>query len=300
MIVETHLREEPAQKVMNEMQVAGWTPIMSPAAKAEDNDTGTQGGAMIYHKPWLQTATPAIAEGPQGRILPEGDLAWKHLRIRGLHIILATIYFDHSTGLAGNNLDKFRRAALLTQEGKRMIILAGDYNMEPEEWDQEVLDAVGLTIMTVGAEKTCKTSKGSKQNDYLLVSISLTPFLDDLAIVPDVVWQPHVAIAFSINRRPEKVYHQAINKPATLPYAKEANGKVLPWCIADREWLSKLEEMKNPATKAIDDTKNDDTGIWQHADSLGATESVRTFSIKPRNPKTNEGGAFPPATSGKQ
>ena len=42
MIVETHLRDEPAQKVMNEMQALGWTPIMSPAAKAEDNDTGKQ------------------------------------------------------------------------------------------------------------------------------------------------------------------------------------------------------------------------------------------------------------------
>ena len=67
-----------------------------------------------------------------------------------------------------------------------MIILAGDFNMEPEEWDQEILDAVGLTIMTVGTEKTCNTSKGSKQNDYLLVSTSLIPFIEDLAIVPDV------------------------------------------------------------------------------------------------------------------
>ena len=235
---------------------------------------------MVYHKTWLQTATPAIAEGAQGRTLPEGDLAWKHLSIKGQHMVLATIYFDHSTGLAGNNLDKFRRAASLTDEGRRMIILAGDYNMEPDEWDQEILDAVGLTIITVGSEKTCKTSKASKQNDYLLVSTSLVPFIEDLAIVPDVVWQPHVAIAFSINRRPGKVYHQAIDKPATLPYVKEANGKVLPWCIDDRAWLSKLDDMKDAATKAIDATRDDDTGIWQHASSLGATDPVRTFSIK--------------------
>ena len=106
---------------------------MAPAVKAEDNLIGTKGGAMIFHRPWLQSATPAIAEGPQGWELPEDDLAWKHFRIKGLHIVLATIYFDHSVGLAGPNLHKFDRAVHLTDKGKRLLILAGDYNMEPHE-----------------------------------------------------------------------------------------------------------------------------------------------------------------------
>ena len=42
----------------------------------------------------------------------------------------------------------------------------------------------------------------------------------------------------------------------------------------------KLHDMKDPATKAIDTTKDDDTGTWQHANSLGATDLVITFSIK--------------------
>ena len=60
----------------------GWVPIMSPATRSDDNETGNQGGAMISHKPWLQTATAVIAEGPSGRDLPEGDLAWERLRIK--------------------------------------------------------------------------------------------------------------------------------------------------------------------------------------------------------------------------
>ena len=110
---------------------------------------------MIFHKPWLQSATPAIAEGPQGRELPEDDLAWKHFRIKGLHIVIGTIYFDHSTGLAGANLSKFNKAVHLTDNGKRMLILPGDFNMEPDEWDQQLLHSAGLQIMKVGDEKTC-------------------------------------------------------------------------------------------------------------------------------------------------
>ena len=138
-------------------------PIMAPAVKADDNPTGTKGGAMYFHRPWLQSATPATAEGPQGRTLPENDLTWKHFRIKGLHVIIGTIYFDHTIGFTGPNHHKFNMAVHLTDNGKRMLILAGDFNMEPWDWDQQLLKSVGLQIMAVGDEQTCKTSHGSKQ-----------------------------------------------------------------------------------------------------------------------------------------
>ena len=93
----------------------------------------TQGGAMIFHRPWLSAATPAIAEGPQGRTLPEGELAWKHFRIKGLHLVFATLYLDHTIGLNGVNLDKLKRAAELNDGGRRLMIIAADFNLEPEE-----------------------------------------------------------------------------------------------------------------------------------------------------------------------
>ena len=96
---------------------------MAPAVKADDNPIGTKGGAMIFHRPWLQSATPAPADGTQDRILFENDLAWKHFRIKGLHIIIGTIYFDHTIGFTGPNLQKFNMAVYLTDNGKRMLIL---------------------------------------------------------------------------------------------------------------------------------------------------------------------------------
>ena len=112
MVVETHLREANAHKTMNSMSLAGWNPIMAPAVASDESEHGTKGGAMLFHKPWLQTATPAIADDPLGRTLPEDDLAWKHIRISGFRLVLATIYFQHSTGLADVNLDKFGKAVI--------------------------------------------------------------------------------------------------------------------------------------------------------------------------------------------
>lgn len=112
-VVETHLRDTDAHGAMDSVSFAGWSPIMAPAKTSEDSEYGTKGGAMVFHKPWLQTATPAIAEGHLGRTLPEDDLAWKHVRISGLHLVLATMNFQHSTGLTDVNLDKFRKATSL-------------------------------------------------------------------------------------------------------------------------------------------------------------------------------------------
>ena len=64
--------------------------------------------------------------------------------------------------------------------------------------------------MTAGSEPTCKTSKGSKQNDYLIVSIDLVPFIKNLQIEADVTWSPHVALSFEVDRRPGKTFHQTL------------------------------------------------------------------------------------------
>ena len=118
---------------------------------------------MIFHKPWLQAAAPSIAEGLQGTELLEGDLAWKHFRIKGLRLVFGTLYLDHSIGITGNNVDKLRRASELSDGGKRMVIIAGDFNMEPEEWDDyAILDAFGLGIVTVGSDGACKNEQGEK------------------------------------------------------------------------------------------------------------------------------------------
>ena len=264
---------------MEEFSQAGWVPIMSPATKSDDNELGNQGGAMIFHKPWLQSATPAVAEGSQGRELPASDLAWKHFRIKGLHLVIATVYLDHSIGNSGVNLDKLMRASTLTDDGKRFLIIAGDFNMEPNEWGQALLDTMGLGIVKAGNDGTCKTSTGRRQLDYLLVSLNLIPFISNMKVVTDVPWQPHAAITFEVDRRPEKVHYQALRKPKPLPYDKDENGRATPWTTTTEDWHKELLKHKTKAEKAIDGTRHDESGTWQHAHSIGTTKQTRAVSI---------------------
>ena len=94
------------------------------------------------------------------------------------------------------------------------MIIAADFNMEPDEWDDSILEAMGLGIVKAGEDGTCKTSNGRKQLGYLLVSTDLIPYISNMAVITDGPWSPHSAIAFDIDRRPERVHFQTISKPS--------------------------------------------------------------------------------------
>ena len=132
----------------------------------------------------------------------------------------------------------------------------------------------------MGADGTCKTSTGIKQLDYLLASADLIPFISNMKVVNDVVWSPHAAITFDVDRRPERVHFQTISKPAPLTYDKDEKGKPLPWTTTADDWINKLLHCKEQAEKAIDSTRDDDNGTWQHANSIGAAEQIRNISIR--------------------
>ena len=116
--------------------------------------------------------------------------------------------------------------------------------------------------MTAGDEQTCNASTGSKQNDYLIVSIDLAPFIQNLQIEADVSWSPHVALSFEVDRRPGKTFHQTLVRPAEIPYAKDDKGTATRWSIDKEEWGAKLQSKQKKAERAIDATKDDDPGTW--------------------------------------
>ena len=75
--VETHLDKAGCEREAKELAHAGWTVSYSPAKPSSSSETGTQGGTMLLHKPWLQTAIPVEAVGPAGQELPiGGDIVW--------------------------------------------------------------------------------------------------------------------------------------------------------------------------------------------------------------------------------
>ena len=121
---------------------------------------------MVLYKGALRTAVPVEAFGKGSHQLPEGDLAWVHTRVQGLHLVLAFAYFDYSIGLTGKNMDKLHRINLLRDGGRRSVIVCGDFTCDPTVWEESGLfEPLGFSVVTAGPEHTCKTSSGSSLLD---------------------------------------------------------------------------------------------------------------------------------------
>ena len=101
--------------------------------------------------------------------------------------------------------------------------------MPPEVFTSSGLLRInGLQIIESGAGGTCKRAAGRSNIDYLIADHDIAPLIDQMRIVPDVPWKPHVGISFRINRRPEHVMTNQIIKPKPILYEKvEKKDKLL-------------------------------------------------------------------------
>ena len=82
----------------------------------------------------------------------------------------------------------------------------------------------------------------------------------------------------STEGRRRSITRPSANHPP-LPYAKDEYGKANPWTTTEEEWQHELRESRTKAEKAIDSTRDDASGTWQHAKSFGNTEQTRAISI---------------------
>lgn len=242
-VAETHLRGKKAEEVEAKLGAAGLVVSHSPASISAKSDSGTHGGTMLLHKPWLQSAIPAAAEGAKGQRLPEGDVAWKHFRIKGLHLIVASAYFEDGVGLQGSNLKKIHRLEELRGGGHNHLIVLGDFNVKPAEWHcTHYLNLLNCSIVTAGDEGTCKTRSGYSLIDYALVDNDIRGLVESFEQVGEVPWKPHVGLIMKINRRPEQIMTTQIIKTKPLPKTVDEKGEGKRWHLSNNDWNYHLQQ----------------------------------------------------------
>ena len=238
----------------------------SPAKNSNTSETGTSGGAFLCHKPWLQTAIPSEAYGDVGQHLPEGDLAYKYIRVKGLHLVICFAYFDADAGLGKANLEKFQKCIALRDRTGARLIIAGDFNMPLETFNKSaMLQIHGMQIIDSGTDGTCKHANGRSNIDYLIVDHDIAPLIDQMRIVPDLPWQPHVGISFRINRRPEHVMTNQITKPKPILYEKDDKGQNPPWTCSEDQFEKFYAAEQDNAEKMITQSKTTNKDEWEHS-----------------------------------
>ena len=128
------------------------------------------------------------------------------------------VYFNHTIGLSGKNLDIIRKLNELRDGGRKHLIVMGDFNIHPDEWcSSGWLELLGIEVVTAGTEGTCRTVNGNTLIDYLLISIDIVKLIFNIRIIYAVPHWPHYGIAFDVNRRTDQIRVLKRCKPQPLP-----------------------------------------------------------------------------------
>jgi hypothetical protein len=249
-IAETHLREKDLDDAIKLMERNKWVTSASPARLSNKSEKGTQGGTMMGHKPWLQSAIPVEAIGQGGKIMPAEDMVFKYFRLRGCNVCFVFAYFENGIGLTGENLHKCDRINAIRDNGRVHVIVAADFNVHPDEWEKsDILQKLDVQIrVPENATATCRIAGGGGSLiDYLLVSTAISPIVTSVSTVTNVPWKPHSAIEFIIKSAPELIQSRQLRAPKKLPFVRDEKGKLQQWSIDEAEWKAYHVEAEEEA-----------------------------------------------------
>ena len=224
----------------------------------------------MAHLPWLRVANPTAMSATKPHTLPEDDIVWKTLRIRGHSVILAFAYFQCGCGFEGSNAFILHTIARLTDHGRKNLILAADFNMSPDDWSEGGwLEALQLTVITPPGQGTCRIESGYSMLDYLLVSKDIAALIHDVATVSDAPWSPHLGISFRINARPHAVRTMQLQRPSSLLPARNVDGKICSWAVPFGTWESAKREVAGTGGKAVTEMLRKMPDIKSYIGDLG-------------------------------
>ena len=122
-------------------------------------------------------------------------------------------------------------------------LVVGDFNMKTKEWSDEVLNRVGMQIMTANSKYTCKNTtneNGGSVIDYVLASRSIAPLIKNITTVGGedghkVPWSPHVGISLEAQGTAASLWTREQRKPKPLPLHKHEKGRFIWWKIDDEK-----------------------------------------------------------------
>ena len=136
-----------------------------------------------------------------------------------------------------------------------------------------------MVVTAAGSEGTCKHATGWSLLDYLIVDADLAPLISNLQLVADVPWGPHLAITFELNRRPEHVKIQVLERPKPLPDAFDDKGNASHWDIPEHQWNTIFEEAYEPAAASVRSSLGSCPEIWKHAELHGIQAEAEARAI---------------------
>ena len=178
--------------------------------------SGISGGTAVLIR---QHLCPQILPAPAA-----GRLSAMVLPLRGMRVLVVSIYGHTGEGVQGNNLALWGAVVALAAEQALPIVLAGDFNCTPAELlSSGVLAQLGASVLPFGTDITHTCVSPGREGgrgrilDYIVVSNGLLSAFERAEASFDVPWSPHAFISAEFCANPGSLQLVRISRPRAFP-----------------------------------------------------------------------------------
>ena len=140
-----------------------------------------------------------------------------YLRLKGLTIVLCSVYLYHTEGLTARNAAIMFQLTMLRQIINMPMIINGDYNMPSQVLvDAQWVSRLGGKVMQLDINSTLTTAATSNI-DYIIATDNANLLINQLTAVTDTPWSPHIGRHLNLTCQPTLIQGRVHCQPRPLP-----------------------------------------------------------------------------------
>ncbi len=135
-------------------------------------------------------------------------------------VMAIAVYFHHTEGGSRRNLDLLHKALQLGQSSRCPWVIGADWQQSPElviAWAGSALDKAAGKVVRASEHTHYPAAGRAAEIDYFVISDSLAPYVDGVALVPDVAASPHRAVALRFKRLQAPTCQLQLRAPRAFP-----------------------------------------------------------------------------------
>ncbi len=212
LIAETHMRRCEVEAMRNQAKRQGYECTVAPAEQSENSERGTHGGLLALAKLGRRSSPLSRCEGTDGAILDSSSLVGREIWVDAVPVIFLGGCLETGTVLSGCNLAVLQEVEEITRTGKRLFIMAADFNASPDDWCRDRggwLHRNDASIITPdNSPITCRgglAEEGGSLIDYIVASNKVLPLIERVWADLEAPWGPHYGLRVKLKGRADLV-----------------------------------------------------------------------------------------------
>ena len=156
-----------------------------------------------------------------------------------------SVYLWDSEGMTLRNRAILEKAGLQARAFQGPWIIAGDFNMTPEELEDEAGDLVRRIggVVVRPAVPTCKSASGGRTIDYCIIDARMAGAVASINVDEDFPSSPHSPLRLRIRGAAVKEYVQVLRRPVCFEVCKPIG------CMRRPRALNEAAAMHHPLTQ---------------------------------------------------